>query len=90
MAPRRGAQRRRGGRWLLRTGEDGRVYNSAVAFPATPGSEPVFYRKLHLWDREKLVFTPGSVELAKKFGSEDSGRFVNGLLDRIAKSPRLG
>ena len=49
-------------------GDDGRVYNSAVAFPATPGSEPVFYRKLHLWDREKLVFTPGSV-LPPVFGT---------------------
>jgi N utilization substance protein B len=27
-----------------------------------------------------------AVELAKTFGSADSGRFVNGLLDRIAKS----
>jgi transcription antitermination protein NusB len=25
-----------------------------------------------------------AVELAKKFGSEDSGRFVNGILDRLA------
>ncbi len=42
-------------------GEDGRIYNSAVAFPGSPSAEPVFYRKLHLWDREKLVFAPGSV-----------------------------
>ena len=41
-------------------GEDGRVYNSAVAFPGVPGARPAYYRKLHLWDREKLVFTPGS------------------------------
>ncbi|QIK63063.1 hydrolase [Leucobacter viscericola] len=33
------------------------VYNSAVAL--TPGAPPVVYRKLHLWDTEKLVFTPG-------------------------------
>ena len=26
-----------------------------------------------------------AVELAKKYGSEDSGRFVNGLLDKIAR-----
>jgi 5-aminopentanamidase len=40
-------------------GEDGTVYNSAVLFPGGV-REPVFYRKLHLWDKEKLVFEPGS------------------------------
>ena len=38
-------------------GDDGRVYNSAASFDAH-GLRAV-YRKLHLWDREKLVFTPG-------------------------------
>jgi predicted amidohydrolase len=38
-------------------GEDGLVYNSA----ALVGSDGVLavYRKAHLWDAEKLVFTPG-------------------------------
>jgi predicted amidohydrolase len=39
-------------------GDDGRVYNSAAVFDAT-GLRAV-YRKLHLWDREKLIFTPGA------------------------------
>jgi predicted amidohydrolase len=39
-------------------GADGRLYNSAALFPGA--GPPCFYRKLHLWDREKLVFTPGS------------------------------
>jgi 5-aminopentanamidase len=39
-------------------GDDDRIYNSAAVFDAT-GLRAV-YRKLHLWDREKLVFTPGS------------------------------
>ncbi len=39
-------------------GDDGNVYNSAVIYPGGD-REPAFYRKLHLWDREKLVFTPG-------------------------------
>jgi predicted amidohydrolase len=39
-------------------GDDGHVYNSAAVFDAS-GLRAV-YRKLHLWDREKLVFTPGS------------------------------
>jgi predicted amidohydrolase len=39
-------------------GTDGRTYNSAAVFDGT-GARAV-YRKLHLWDREKLVFTPGS------------------------------
>jgi predicted amidohydrolase len=38
-------------------GQDGATYNSAAMFDAT-GLRAV-YRKLHLWDREKLVFTPG-------------------------------
>jgi predicted amidohydrolase len=37
---------------------DGRVYNSAAVIDAT-GLRAV-YRKLHLWDREKLIFTAGS------------------------------
>lgn len=39
-------------------GDDGLSYNSAVVFPGD--GAPAFYRKLHLWDREKLWFAPGS------------------------------
>jgi predicted amidohydrolase len=39
-------------------GDDGRVYNSAALID--PSGLRAVYRKLHLWDREKLVFTPGS------------------------------
>jgi predicted amidohydrolase len=39
-------------------GDDGRIYNSAAVFDAT-GLRAV-YRKLHLWDRERFIFTPGS------------------------------
>lgn len=39
-------------------GDDDRIYNSAAVLDAT-GLRAV-YRKLHLWDREKLIFTPGS------------------------------
>jgi predicted amidohydrolase len=38
-------------------GDDGRVYNSAALVDGS-GILAV-YRKLHLWDREKLVFAPG-------------------------------
>ena len=38
-------------------GADGRVYNSAALVDAS-GLRAV-YRKAHLWDKEKLVFTPG-------------------------------
>jgi len=40
-----------------------------------------------LWkspDVPRAVVLDESVELAKRFGSEDSGAFVNGVLDRIA------
>jgi len=39
-------------------GEDGLLYNSAALVDGS-GTRAV-YRKTHLWDREKLVFTPGS------------------------------
>lgn len=38
-------------------GDDGLLYNSAAVVDAT-GMRGV-YRKVHLWDREKLFFTPG-------------------------------
>jgi predicted amidohydrolase len=38
-------------------GEDGLLYNSAALVDGS-GTRAV-YRKAHLWDREKLVFTPG-------------------------------
>jgi predicted amidohydrolase len=38
-------------------GEDGRIYNSAALVDAS-GTLAV-YRKAHLWDAEKLIFTPG-------------------------------
>jgi predicted amidohydrolase/dienelactone hydrolase len=42
-------------------GADGRLYNSAALVDAS-GTRAV-YRKAHLWDSEKLVFTPGDSAL---------------------------
>lgn len=39
-------------------GDDGLVYNSALVIDG--GAVVACYRKTHLWDREKLIFTPGS------------------------------
>lgn len=39
-------------------GDDGLLYNSAAVVGAS--GVLAVYRKLHLWDREKLVFEPGS------------------------------
>ena len=39
-------------------GEDGALYNSAAV--VGPDGLLAVYRKTHLWDREKLWFTPGS------------------------------
>lgn len=39
-------------------GDDGLVYNSAAVVDAS-GVRAV-YRKVHLWDKEKLIFAPGS------------------------------
>jgi 5-aminopentanamidase len=39
-------------------GEDGRLYNSAAIVDAA--ATRTVYRKAHLWDTEKAIFTPGS------------------------------
>jgi len=43
------------------------------------------YEMLYERDTPKLVVVDEAIELAKKFGSEQSGRFVNGLLDGLLK-----
>ncbi|HYN21433.1 MAG TPA: transcription antitermination factor NusB [Thermoanaerobaculia bacterium] len=43
------------------------------------------FEMLHETDTPKLVIVDEAIELAKKFGSEQSGRFVNGLLDGLLK-----
>jgi predicted amidohydrolase len=40
-------------------GDDGNTYNSAVVIDET-GAERAVYRKTHLWDGEKRLFTPGA------------------------------
>lgn len=44
---------------------------------------------LYETDVPKLVILDEAIELAKAFGSEQSGRFVNGVLDGILKSTTL-
>ena len=39
-------------------GTDGLIYNSALVIDG--GAVIAHYRKTHLWDREKLIFAPGS------------------------------
>lgn len=43
------------------------------------------YEMLNEVDVPKLVIMDEAIELAKKYGSENSGRFVNGLLDGLLK-----
>jgi N utilization substance protein B len=47
------------------------------------------YELLHQPDVPKLVVLDEAIELAKKYGSEQSSRFVNGLLDGLLKQ-RVG
>jgi N utilization substance protein B len=44
------------------------------------------YEMLHELDVPKLVVVDEAVELAKRFGSDQSGRFVNGLLDGLLRA----
>jgi N utilization substance protein B len=41
------------------------------------------YELLHKGDAPPAVVINEAIEIAKRFGTEDSGRFVNGVLDRI-------
>ncbi|HMB55218.1 MAG TPA: transcription antitermination factor NusB [Thermoanaerobaculia bacterium] len=43
------------------------------------------YEMLHQPEVPKLVVVDEAIELAKKYGSDQSGRFVNGLLDGLLK-----
>ena len=43
------------------------------------------WEMLHSQDVPRAVIIDEGVELAKKFGTEDSSSFVNGVLDRIAE-----
>ena len=43
---------------------------------------------LYIEDVPFRVAIDEAVELAKRFGTKDSGRFINGILDSIAKSGR--
>lgn len=44
-----------------------------------------FYEMLHCPEVPAVVAINECIEIAKKFGSDDSGRFVNGILDRLRK-----
>jgi N utilization substance protein B len=41
---------------------------------------------MHRMDVPRAVILDEAVELAKRYGSEESGAFVNGVLDRIAEN----
>lgn len=47
------------------------------------------YELLYQDETPQLVVVDEAIELAKKFGSENSGRFINGLLDGLLKSGRM-
>ncbi len=46
------------------------------------------YEMLHEESVPKVVIVDEAIELAKKFGSESSGRFINGLLDGVLQANR--
>ncbi|MBZ0272241.1 transcription antitermination factor NusB, partial [bacterium] len=48
------------------------------------------FELLHLTEIPHSVTINEAVEIGKKFGSEDSGAFVNGILDKIAREIRNG
>lgn len=47
------------------------------------------YEFLHETDTPKLVIIDEAIEIAKKFGTQKSGQFINGILDGILKRYNL-
>jgi N utilization substance protein B len=48
------------------------------------------YEFLHETDTPKLVIIDEAIEIAKKYGTQKSGQFINGILDGILKRYNLG
>lgn len=52
------------------------------------------YEMLHCTEVPPIVAINEAIEIAKRFGGEESGRFINGILDRVRaelpRSPRVG
>ena len=48
------------------------------------------YELLHGGDVPATVVINEAIELAKRYGSPDSSKFVNGILDRLYKSDAIG
>jgi N utilization substance protein B len=48
------------------------------------------YEFLHEDDTPKLVIIDEAIEIAKKFGTQKSSQFINGILDGILKRYNLG
>jgi N utilization substance protein B len=46
------------------------------------------YELLHRYDIPSTVIINEAIEIAKRYGTEESGSFINGILDRIAKEVR--
>ncbi len=46
------------------------------------------YELLYLHDIPTSVVLNEAIEIAKKFGTEESGSFINGILDKVAKEVR--
>lgn len=48
------------------------------------------YELLYVDDVPPKVAINEAIELAKKYGDKDSGKFVNGILDKISKTEKKG
>lgn len=48
------------------------------------------YEFLHEHDTPKLVIIDEAIEIAKRFGTQKSSQFINGILDGILKRYNLG
>ena len=81
------------GAWVNRSVSDLWVERIAPQWPPRrqPGVDRnilrlAVFEMLYEKDIPKLVVVDEAIELAKKYGSEQSSRFVNGLLDGLLKT----
>ena len=75
------AQRRALDRWISGSAENWRLERMAVVDRNI--LRLAVYELLHERTTPPVVVIDEAVEVAKRFGSEDSGAFINGILDSI-------
>jgi N utilization substance protein B len=82
------AERRELDRWIIGSAEHWRIERMAVVDRNV--LRMAVHELVHDPDTPDAVIIDEAIEVAKKYGSEESGSFVNGVLDAIRKRKERG